>query len=254
MTTLLDDDQSSFDPNKNYIEELVGEGKKFKSVEDLAKGKAESDEYIKMIIKQKDTLSNDYLKLKADYDARASLEEMLDKRQSQEPNANTPNANNNQPQQTDSLDIDKLIESRMSAREKQRLAEENVKKAKDILREKLGNRYADTLRTKMEELDLTEDEMYSLAARSPKAFVRTLGLEDPKPQQPAFQSPPSSQYNSSTFKPVTEKRTWSWYQDLKLKDPKAWLDPKIQTQMYHDAQRMGADFGDGDFAKYDERL
>ena len=33
-------DLGTFDPDKNYLEELVGEGKKFRSVDELAKGKA----------------------------------------------------------------------------------------------------------------------------------------------------------------------------------------------------------------------
>ena len=247
MTTLLDDDQ--VDPVA-YVRE------KFKMAADavidpaLAKSKYEADLTIKMKNAQFDTLSADFQRLQADYNARASLEELLTKAQSRE-EPPTPNANQTKP--VDLSEIDKLVEQKLSSREKQRLADDNLKKSKELVREKYGSKSTEFLRNKMEELDLTEDEMNAWAARSPKAFIRTLGLDDPKPQQ-SFQSPPSSQYNSAQFKPTTEKRTWSYYQDLKVKDPKAWLDPKIQTQMYHDAQRLGADFGDGDFNQYDERL
>jgi hypothetical protein len=245
MTTLLDD---QIDPIA-YVKE------KFKLPADavvdpqLAKSKYEADEFIKMKNAQFDTLAADYQKLKADYDARASLEELLTKAQTREESL-SPNANK---EPTKEIDIDKIVESKLNAREKQRVYDENLNKSKLLLREKFGGKATEVLRNKMEELDLTEDEMNSLAARSPKAFIRTLGLDDPKPQV-SFQPPPSSTYKSSSFKPITEKRTWSYYQDLKAKDPKAWLDPKIQTQMYHDAQRLGADFGDGDFNQYDERL
>lgn len=248
--TLLDDDQN-VDPVA-YVRE------KFKLAADavidpvLAKSKYEADLTIKMKNAQFDTLSADFQRLQADYNARAKLEELLDKAQQIRDNAPIPNANN-QPPTIDPDAIDKIVESKLTAREKQRVADENLKKTKELLREKLGTKVAETLRNKMEELDLTEAEMDSLAMRSPKAFIRTLGLDDPKPQQ-SFQSAPTSTYNSANFKPVTEKRTWQYYQDLKAKDPKSWLDPKIQTQMYHDAQRLGADFGDGDFEKYDERL
>lgn len=247
--TLLDDDKE-VDPIA-YVRE------KFKIAADvpidpsLAKSKLESDKYIEMIVKQKDELANDYLRLKADYDARAKLEELLNQRQAQDNADNTHNANNQKP--IEPVDIDKIVESKLSALEKQRKADENLNKAKEMLREKLGNNYSTTLRSKMEELDLTPEELDRIAARSPKAFMRTLGLDN-QPVQPAFQTPPSSQYNSTTFKPVTEKRTWSYYQDLKVKNPQAWLDPKIQTQMYHDSQRLGAEFADGDFNQYNERL
>jgi curved DNA-binding protein CbpA len=219
----------------------------------LAKSKYEADEFIKMKNAQFDTLSADYQRLKADYDARASLEELLTKAQNFREESPPPNANTSKPTQPDLSEIERLVESKLTAREKQRLADENLKKSKELVREKYGSKSTEFLRNKMEELDLTEEEMNAWAARSPKSFIRTLGLDDPAPQQ-SFQTPPASRYNSAQFKPTTEKRTWSYYQDLKAKDPKAWLDPKIQTQMYHDAQRLGAEFGDGDFNQYDERL
>jgi curved DNA-binding protein CbpA len=249
MTTLLEDDH--LDPVA-YVRE------KFKLPADavidpaLAKSKYEADEFIKMKNAQFDTLSADYQRLKADYDSRASLEELLTKAQIREPEPQlTPNANKTQPSQ--SIDRDEVAKLYQDFK-RQEKADANLAEVKQILKEKLGSKVSEVLRTKMDELELTQEEMDRLAARSPKAFMRTMGLEDQPTRQPNFQTPPASTYNSATFKPVTEKRTWSYYQDLKAKDPKAWLDPKIQTQMYHDAQRLGSDFGDGDFAKYDERL
>src|SRR5258708_3217952 len=203
MNTLLDDNQG-IDPVA-YVRD------KFKLAPEvpvdlaLAKIKYKAYEFIKMKNAQFDTLSADFQKLKADYDARASLEELLTKAQSRDEPLNTSNANTTQPK-VDPLDIEKLVDARLSSYEKQNRAKANVDEAKKVLREKLGSKYADTLRTKMEELDLTEDEMYSLAARSPKAFIRTIGLDDKPPVQ-NFQSPPSSQYNSATFKPVTDTHT-----------------------------------------------
>ncbi len=106
----------------------------------------------------------------------------------------------------------------------------------------------------MDELELSEDETYSLMARSPKAFANTFGLET-KPMQQPFQAPPASTYKSD-FKPTAsgQERDWNYYMDLKEKDPKAWLNPKVQTQMYHDAQRLGSKFATGNFNDYEERI
>lgn len=248
--TLLDDDKE-VDPIA-YVRD------KFKIAADvpidpaLAKSKLESDEFIKMKNAQFDTLAADYQRLKADYDARAKLEELLDKSQQSRDTAKDTHNATNQP-----IDLDKMVElkfhEKMNSYEKEQRRKANIQQVKNVLKEKLGTNYTNTLKTRMEELDLTTEEFDELAARSPKAFIRTLGLEDQPVRQP-FQAPPSSTYNSATFKPATEKRTWSYYQDLKAKNPQAWLDPKIQTQMYHDSQRLGADFADGDFNTYNERL
>src|SRR5258708_8934434 len=81
MDTLFDhnDTLPAFDDNKNWYEELVGETKKFKSPEDLAKGKAESDRYIRTLEQQKDEIRNMYLGLKEQVDGRAKLEDLIDR-------------------------------------------------------------------------------------------------------------------------------------------------------------------------------
>ena len=241
------EDLQTIDQTKDWLSELVGDNKKFKSVNDLAKGKAEADRYVEMIIKQKDELANDYLKLKADYDARAKLEELLDQR--------TPAKEEHTPSSPSpkEVDFDSLIEKKISERERQRQREENINKTKQMLKEQLGSNYSRKLQEKLNELDLSEDEAFAMASRSPKALIRTLGLDSQPSLNNMFQTPPTSQVRASEFRPKTEQRTWSWYQDLKAKDPRAWLDPKIQTQMYHDAQALGSAFGDGDFVKHDNK-
>ena len=211
----------------------------------LARGKYESDEFIKMKNRQFDQLSEDYLRLKADYDARAKLEELLDKRQVSEERDPPPNANK---PGIDPAELEKIFESRINAHERKKTQEENVKRAKELARETLGSNWQSTLKNKMDELELSEDETMSLMARSPKAFANTFGLQT-KPNQPSFQAPPMSSVKTDNFKPNAkgQERTWSYYQDLKKSNPQAWLDPKIQTQMYQDAQRLGESFADGDF-------
>jgi len=248
MTLLEDNDQT--DPVE-YVR------KKFNLAADavvdpiLAKSKLESDNYIKMMEKQKDELAESYLKLKADYEARAKLEEIADQLASRE-SATNLNANTTKPT-IDPQEIEKLLDSRLSAYEKKKKADENLKIVKDQLREKLGSNYANTLRSKMDELDLSEAEMDALAARSPKAFMKTIGLDE-TPKRDPFQSPMPSTYKSDNFSKKEEVRNWDYYQKLKETNPRAWLDPKVQTQMYHDAQKLGASFATEDFNKYSERL
>jgi hypothetical protein len=43
-----------------------------------------------------------------------------------------------------------------------------------------------------------------------------------------------------------QKRTLSYYAELKKKDPKIYLDPKIALQMEKDSQALGPAFFDGD--------
>lgn len=65
-------DEVTIPDNVDYVNELVGEGKKFKTVEDLAKGKYHSDVTIETFKRQIDDL-------KKELNTRTSLDSFLDK-------------------------------------------------------------------------------------------------------------------------------------------------------------------------------
>ena len=94
---------------------------------------------------------------------------------------------------------------------------------------------------------MTEDDVNSLAKRSPKTLAKVLGIEVENREKAVFQSPPVSQRRSDTFKPAVQKRTWSWYQEQKKSNPRIFLDPKIAIQMHDDHIALGSAFEDGDF-------
>src|SRR5262245_42375347 len=78
MNTLFtDQNDHQIDPNKNYYEELVGEGKKFRTQEDLAKKSLYADAHIARLEKENSTKDEAYAKLSAEYNAAASLQEMI---------------------------------------------------------------------------------------------------------------------------------------------------------------------------------
>lgn len=52
--TVSDDEIVTLDDSVDYVAELVGEGKKFREIKDLAKGKVESDRYIEVLTKKLD--------------------------------------------------------------------------------------------------------------------------------------------------------------------------------------------------------
>src|SRR6267154_5364704 len=84
MENLLDQQQlpqtpPPLDPSKNYLTDLVGPDKKFKTVEDLARGKAEADTTIELFKKRQDELRDDYLKLREEANQQAKLQDLIDR-------------------------------------------------------------------------------------------------------------------------------------------------------------------------------
>jgi hypothetical protein len=238
-------EDTQIDPNKNYLEELVGEGKKFKDHETLARSKFESDSYIKILERRLDERANDYKTLKADYDSRASLQELIEQAKQQFTSSETPNANEEKPV-IDSKQIESLVSSKILEHENTRRQTDNYNQVVSKLKERYGNSYQTALKQQMETLDLTESEINEMARNKPKVLYRTLGL-DREVQREDFQSPLKSDQRSDSFAPRVQERTWAYYQELKKKDPKLYNDPKTNVQMQQDYIRLGDKFEDGDF-------
>lgn len=236
---------------KNYLQDLVGDDKKFKTTEDLARGKYESDNMIKILERKHDELREDFLKLKNEADSKANLEALLDRLEARQ----TQHSSNAQPPVNDvrqpSMNLDQV---KAAAREEvMQIAEttkqtENLNLVKAKLKERYGDNSPNILREQIESLGMTAQQAETLARTAPNAFIKTLGLDVPAKQQQSFQTPPRSDARSDQFAPRgAEKRTWAWYQNLKKSDPKKYLDPKTNVQMHNDALALGAEFEDGDF-------
>ncbi len=246
----------ALDPSKDYFSELVGEGKKFKDEKALARGKYEADQTIEHFKKIQDEMRKDLLEAQAREKAGATLQEIydrLDKSQktNSEHTSSTQNVNTNPtsltPDEVKNLSRKEYLQLMAEQKEK-----ENFDKVQVKLRERLGPNFQTTLNEQREALGLTTDEINAMAKRSPEVFFRTFGLNQQQ-QQDNFNAPPRNTQRSDSFAPRTEKRTWSWYQELKKKDPKAYWDPKTVTQRLRDAQDLGPAFDDGD-ANYWDRL
>ena len=248
MNNLLSgDDTVSIDPDKDYYEELVGTGKKFQDQKALARGKFEADMHIKTLEIKMDQLRADYLKEREENVAKAKLEELRDQILNHKVSNEPVNTDPKKPE----MDLD-LIDTRVSERYKalreQDKEQENFEFVKDKLTKRFGSNYKNQIKDTIQELDLTEDEVNSMARRRPKALLKALGADEQPQQRPGYEAPPKT---SSGFAPKPlQKRTWAYYQDLKTKKPNLYYDPKINIQMQKDHIALGAEFEDGDFHAY----
>lgn len=246
---LQGDDPPRVDPDKNYFQELVGEGRKFKTPEDLAKGKFEADQYIKILERTRDEMREDYLKLREDYQSRAKLEELIDQMKTQPPSSSdtTHTANDDKKPVFDPKEIESLVSSKIQEHESTRKQTENYNFIKSKLQEHYGAGYKEVLKQQIEDLDITENELNDMARQKPKFLMKTLGLDAPVSRE-RFQAPVSSNQRTDNFSPSgSKKRTWSYYQQMKRDDPKLYQDPKTQVQMQKDYIEQGDAFEDGNF-------
>jgi hypothetical protein len=246
MTDLFNmDDKSEEAEIRNY---LPSETSKYKSVEDLAKGKYESDRHIKNLERENADLRASNLHLKDDNVTKAKLEEYLDKI-TKATSAGSPPASTSTTHATDDqpLSHEKLapvVKKLLQEHEVSKTKEQNVRAVTDALKERFGQNWQEALNKQTEELGLDKSAINYLAETSPKAFFKTLGIDTP-PKTDPFTAPPK---NSPHFAPRVEvKRTWSFYKDLKKNSPDTYNNPRTQAQMHQDYMKLGKDFEDGDF-------
>src|SRR5687767_13359404 len=130
-------DQGQEQEPSNYLEALVGEGKKFKDLEALARGKWESDRMITHKNREFDQLREDYLKKDEELKTRARLEELVD-RLSNPPQSNReePNADDNKPDLNKVFeDFKKNLPSEFEKYEQEKKQRENFTSVQNKLKE-----------------------------------------------------------------------------------------------------------------------
>jgi hypothetical protein len=233
------------DQNKDYLNELVGDNKKFKDVQALARGKAESDAYINSLTMRMDELRTDYLSLREEVNKRATVEELID-RMKQPASRDEPETKATEPQQykPDPRDIENLVDSKLTQRERERLEKQNMDIVRSKVRERYGNDYVTKFTQHLDDLGLEVSDIDYIARHSPKAALRTLGLDQPDFRPDSLGAPRSQ----VTFRPnPPEKRTWSWYQKLKQTSPEEYRSAKTNVQMHNDMMSLGEEFMDGDY-------
>lgn len=245
MTSLLDDnieDNLSVDTNKNYLEELVGEGRKFKTPEDLARGKYEADMFIESLKREKAELTTDYRALREEMQSRARLEELLDQLKNPQDGEHTTNANqDNKQANTDPSQLESLFDKKIREYESSKKEEQNFNLVKSKLQERYGSDHGRYLKEQMENLGLTKEDIDQMARRHPQVLIKTLGL-DATPQRQDFQTPPQTTQRFAPSGP--QKRTQSYYQKMRKENPNLYHDPKTALQMHNDAIALGQEFFD----------
>jgi hypothetical protein len=145
--------------------ELVGDGKKYSSVEDALKSVPHAQKHIQ-------TLESELAAAREELAKRRTTEELLDEIKS-----------GIQPQATPAgseFDQDKLmqiVDQTLEHKERQRAAKTNAESVASKFTEKYGQKAEEVYNTVAKESGLTVQQLNSLAASSPKIVLKLAGLE-----------------------------------------------------------------------------
>lgn len=239
MTLFNDDIDQTVIPD-NAFETLVGEGKKYRDPELLAKSVLHKDQFIEQ-------LKTEQARLRADLDTRIKYEEFLDKVTSLQsgdtskgapsPDDNTSDNKTLVPSVT-SQDVERLLEQRDAKKRR----EDNYSMVQRKLAETLGPNYGSKLKQRATELDMSESDLVNVAEQNPKAFFQLIGVEDRVAEQ-RFTPPPRNQLNTE-FKPSASygQKTFAHYEELRKSKPNDYWQPRIQNEMMKALAEQGDAF------------
>lgn len=221
------------DPDKDYYPELVGEGKKYPSNTELARSRVEADAYIAR-------LEQETSGLREELSTRLKYEDFLDKLKS------APLGSNQQPQIDDDPDtgktaiteqeLDAIVSNKLKQLKNEETANSNLNLVQQKLQEVYGPNYAQHLKRKTQELDMSESFVQGLAASNPKALFRLLEVDqETKPN--LFSAPPKSHVTSTLPKGNTKGD--SYYEKLRKEKPSEYWSPKVQNEIFEQIKLLG---------------
>lgn len=237
-TTETTTEQTQTQTTESFVSQLVGEGKKFKDVESLAKGKLEADRHIGEITKTLDELRAELAK--QDY-AKNLLEQLNKAPETRQdtPPPNTSSSSDTENTTQNASDIEALVEKVITEKEKNRTVSQNIALVGEEMEKKFGDKASQVLKAKSQELGVSLDRLKEIAAESPTAFFQLIGVSASRSTAPTA---PQSSVRSENFNSNSQDRNFDYYQKIRKENRSLYYSPKIQNMMIQDRERLGSRF------------
>ena len=227
---------------ESFVDHLVGDGKKFRDIEALAKGKLEADRHIGEITKTLDELRAELAK--QDY-AKNLLEQMSKGSETgaEQPPPVTTSSSNTENTTQSASDFEALVEKVITAKEKSKTASQNISVVGEEMQKQYGDKTADVLKAKSLELNMSLDRLKEIAAESPTAFFQLIGVKKMGEKTSTSTGVTTqSTIRSENFNSYSQDRTFEYYQKMRKENRSLYYSPKIQNTMLQDRERLGDRF------------
>lgn len=160
--------------DENIVESLVGEGKKFKTVEDLARGKLEADNFIEKLKEENQMALDEIEKLQNNTDQSEKLADLIaavkESRQQDNPESN----------QLSEDALSQKIREIMQGESAKQTAERNRVQANELVLKKVGGDVEAAkilLAERAKELGMSPAELAALSEKSPSAFAKLIDAD-----------------------------------------------------------------------------
>jgi hypothetical protein len=227
-------------PDASPLAELLGEDKKFKTIDDLAKGKLEADKFIEQLQGELKTVREQMAELEDSATKSATVTDLVDAVK----NANKQvDEEGNQPISEEQLQG--MVESIMEGRHEKQTRLANFQQANQAVLDKF-NGDVEAARTytaeRAKQLGLSVDKLRTLGEESPSAFQQLMETKSSTGSQSVAALPEVNveRGSPSSAEVIDGHHTKAYYDRLKkdLGPSKYWNDTKIQGQYFKDANAL----------------
>jgi hypothetical protein len=223
------------------VTELVGEGKKFKSVDDLAKGKVEADGFIEKL-KVENAALREALNSEANPDEiLARINGLLQSKDRSD--KNTLDQTSNQSQSPAAPLTEEKVLELLSKRERDTKINQNVNSFNASINKAFGNKAGEVIATRIGELGMDEAEFKDLAARNPNAALRILGLREGGVSAGTLAPTVNTEaFFGEAGKGNGEVQNFAYFTNLRRELKERYYEPHIQKQVFEARKRLGDAF------------
>lgn len=225
------DGQNESDP----LAGLVGEGRKFKTVEDLARGKLESDKFIENLTSEQKELRDYVAELESKLQKVEAVKDVMGSK-------GTADGDGNQPKSLPTEEILKLVDERLNQRTAAQRARANEETANSALLKHFNNDDAkarEFVKQQAERLGMDRESLKELSKQSPEAFLRLVGINQPRANPGATFDNAVNPDASGTGGTI---RNAAYYNNLRKELGHKFFEPRIQQQRLRDRQALGDKF------------
>ena len=234
------------DPEKNYHEELVGEGKKYKDEQALARSKVEGDHHISQLERELHGI-RDELKSRTDMETLVTeLKELSTKEVVIVEDPSTlENKHHEEPAKSEQTpeQIEQLVNTLVEKRENTHRLQRNLSEVTDKLSTLWGDKAQKSWVDLREELNMSEQELRDFASTKPEAVLKMAGLvkQELVPPDDSLFSHGNVQLRSLE-QPISGVKDQKYYDEIRRRDPDKYHSKELQVEMHKEAQKQQESF------------
>lgn len=232
------------DNTASILEELVGPGKKFATVDDLARGKVEADAFIEQLKQEKQGVLEALQEAEKGQKEQVTIADLIkavrDPGDKPKPDAD---------QHKDEGDLQEKIRSIMKREEAEQTRKANRERGNTLVLQKAqGNAEAAKalVAERAEKLGLTPDKLVELSELSPTAFAKVMEIDLSNASKGTASLPKhNSEFQDQGVRmEVDGRKTKAFYDKLKkeMGPGRYYGDAKVQLAYLKDAQALGEKF------------